>query len=112
MEPLFAIGPGLLAWPASPLWFARPGKPERFMTWATKITERFTSGHRANSEGYAYMVKRAQIKRPGTDGRWASSLRRQGWGGAFWGLDTLHRPARSCSGMTNTCDLRTPRVRQ
>ena len=50
MEPLFAIGPGLLAWPASPLWFARPGKPERFMTWATKITERFTSGHRANSE--------------------------------------------------------------
>ena len=25
---------------------------------------------------------------------------------------TLHRPARSCSGMTNTFDLRTPRVRQ
>ena len=26
-------------------------KAERFMTWATMITERFINGHRANSEG-------------------------------------------------------------
>ena len=50
MEPL-SRGGGLLAWSASRHWFARPGKPERFMTWATMITERFINGHRANSEG-------------------------------------------------------------
>ena len=51
MEPLFAKGAWALSLVGIAALVCAARKAERFMTWATMITERFINGNRANSEG-------------------------------------------------------------